>query len=153
MKTKLLISLFGLIPALVMAEATVSGNPRTGETVTYAPSSVSGETANGVEYSRTTTAPGVRTLEITGPNGGYYDKTSTSIGNSTTNAESNLYGFGNERYKKKTGEPGDEKITKLDTPVFGTFTRDPSKTIEELKKGERPPLDPVCEPGPCPKMN
>lgn len=86
MKTKLLISLFGLIPVLAMAEVTVSGSPKTGETVTYAPSSVSGETANGVEYSRTTTAPGVHTLEVTGSHGAYYDKTSTSVGNSKSEA-------------------------------------------------------------------
>jgi hypothetical protein len=87
MKTKLLITILGLMPVLAMAEVTVNQTPRGGESVTFTPSSSSGRTASGDTYKRETTAPGVSTLEVQGANGGSLSKTSTAPGVSTLEVE------------------------------------------------------------------
>jgi hypothetical protein len=87
MKIKLLISLFGLIPALVIAEVTVNQTPKGGESVAYTPSSTAGRTASGAMYEKTTTAPDVSTLEVEGVNGGNLSRTTTTPGSPTLEAE------------------------------------------------------------------
>lgn len=71
------------MPVLAMAEVTVNQTSRGGESVTYTPSSTAGRTASGATYDRTTTAPGVSTLEVQGANGGSLSRTSTAPGQST----------------------------------------------------------------------
>lgn len=117
MKTKLLITMLGLIPVLAMAEVNISVDPISGRSVPSEPTPVYGETPRGVEYNRTTTDTGARTVEIIGQNG-YYEKTTTSPGNSTTRANYDGPEGYASYYKSKSGKLGDTEIERVEEHNF-----------------------------------
>jgi hypothetical protein len=135
MKTKLLITILGLMPALAIAEVTVNQTSRGGESVTYTPSSTAGRTASGATYERTTTAPGQSTLEIQGANGGTLSDERSGRGNNTLNA-SGANGDTVTRFVQDGN-----KYTYVDTPKYDTSrtkSTDGQKTVT---------IDPTDKPG------
>lgn len=151
MKTKLLISILGLMPALAMAEVNISADPISGRSVPSAPTPVYGETPRGVEYTRTVTAPGASTLDVTGPDGGYLTKTVTSPGNSKTEIQSGVGNNGDLLVKTKSGTPGDEFIQKDWFGREGVITSSKKRDAETREK-KASYVKEVLEPGPRPPI-
>lgn len=144
------------MPVLAMAEAIVTFNPKEGVTVNSEPGTRTGETAGGVEYTRTTTDTGARTLEIIGQNANY-EKTTTSPGNSSTSANYDGPEGWASYYKSKRGKPGDTEIERTEEHDFdskpyagGSTEVTKSRNLEEDKKRieERPPGMPPGAPMP-----